>query len=49
MRPKDNTYIFEKPIYYSELKKLHPDKKDMAKYLLERTNNLGKIDLETIK
>lgn len=49
LRPKYNTYIFEKPIYYSELKKLHPDKKDMAKYLLERTNNLGKIDLETIK
>jgi hypothetical protein len=49
LRPKDNTYVYEKPILYSELKKQIPDKHDMAKYLLDKANSLGKVKLKELK
>lgn len=48
LRPKDNTYVFEKPILYSELKKQIPNKHDMAKHLLDKCNSLGKVELNTL-
>ena len=49
LRPKDNTYVYEKPILYSELKKQIPDKHEMAKYLLDKANSLGKVKLKELK
>ncbi len=47
-RRKDKVHIFEKPILYSDLKKIAISMDDMAKYLLDKTNALGKLDLKTI-
>ncbi|MGI6781401.1 MAG: hypothetical protein ACOX56_00975 [Acholeplasmataceae bacterium] len=49
LRPRDNTYLFEEPIFFSELKKMHSNKKDMAKYLLDKTNALGVTDVKDLK
>ncbi len=48
LRRKTNTFMFDKPIMFSELKKMHANKYDMTKYLLDRTNELGKMDLTLI-
>jgi hypothetical protein len=48
LRRKTNTFMFDKPIMFSELKKMHQNKYDMAKYLLDRTNDLGKMYLKLI-
>ncbi len=38
----EKIYVFDKPIYFSELKKIG-DKKEIAKLLLNRCNELGKM------
>lgn len=48
LRRKTNTFMFDKPIMFSELKKMHDNKYDMAKYLLDITIELGKMDLTLI-
>jgi len=40
LREKTNVFMFDKPIMYSELKKMHSNRNDMADYLLKRTNAL---------
>ncbi len=37
-------YYFDKPIKYSELKKLYPNKDEMAEALRRRCNQLGELD-----
>jgi len=44
-RKKDKRYIIDKPILYSELKKQFTNKYDIAKHLLTRCNELGKMEL----
>lgn len=50
-RKKDLTYIIDKPVMYSTLKETYADKKEIAKKLLDRCNELGKMqfDAETIE
>lgn len=48
LRPKDNTYVFEKPVLFSELKAKHPNKRELAKYLLDKANALGKYELANL-
>ena len=50
-RKKDLTYIIDKPVMYSTLKETCADKKEIAKKLLDRCNELGKMqfDAETIE
>ncbi|MBE5756824.1 MAG: hypothetical protein E7342_03375 [Clostridiales bacterium] len=50
-RKKDNVYFFDKPILYSELKKICSTKEEMCDYMCSRCNALNKITLneETIK
>lgn len=38
----ENSYTFDKPVLFSELKKRFKNRREMAKHLLERCNNLGK-------
>ena len=45
-RKKDNVYIVDKPILYSELKKGR-NKDQIADYVLSRINELGKMKFET--
>ncbi len=45
---KDKVYIFDKPILFSELKKIAPTKEKMAKYLVDRCNKLGQMDLNEL-
>lgn len=40
---KQNTYIVDEPIKFSELLKITPDKNSMAEYIKNRANELGKI------
>ena len=42
---KEKVYLFDKPILYSELKKIAPTRKDMTKYLTEKCNALNNIEL----
>jgi hypothetical protein len=50
-RKKDLVYIVDKPVLYSELKKTCSDKKEIAKKLVDRCNELGKMqfDEETLE
>ncbi len=46
-RKSDNTYIFDKPIYYSELQKSGKSKDQIADSLRHRCNALGKLDVNS--
>jgi hypothetical protein len=46
---KEKVYLFDKPILYSELKKIAPTRLEMARYLVDKCNALGKLDLNKIK
>ena len=46
-RKKDLTYIIDKPVLYSELCKDGAKKEDIAKRLVERCNELGKMHFDT--
>lgn len=48
-RKSDNTYIFDKPVRYSEIAKPEMSRDDVAKLLCKRCNELGKlcIDVES--
>lgn len=45
-RKKDLTYIIDKPVLYSELCKNGATKEEIAKRLVERCNELGKIQFD---
>ena len=45
-RKKDLTYIIDKPVLYSELSKDGAKKEDIAKRLVERCNELGKMQFD---
>ncbi len=45
-RKADNTYIIDKPVYYSELKQSCADKREIAERLCARCNELGKMTFE---
>ena len=49
LRRKERVYLFDKPIPFSELKKIASTKEEMANYLLNRCNDLGKLDLKTME
>ncbi|MGI6787246.1 MAG: hypothetical protein ACOX5X_01655 [Acholeplasmataceae bacterium] len=42
---KEKVYLFDKPIFYSKLKQDFSNRKEICKYLVERCNSLGKMDL----
>ena len=42
-KKKENKYIFDQPILFSKLKEEYKTKEQIAKYLLDRCNNLGKM------
>ncbi len=44
-----NTYIFDKPVNYSEFKKQNLSRKEIANKLLARCNELGKMNFEKIE
>ncbi len=44
-----NTYVFDKPVLYSELTKKGESKEEVAKKLLERCNELGKMRFDEAK
>ncbi len=46
-RKKDLTYIIDKPVLYSELCQNGATKEDIAKRLVERCNELGKMQFDT--
>ena len=41
-KKEQKKFIFDKPVLYSELKALCPDRRGMANYLLDKCNALGK-------
>lgn len=41
----ERTYIFDKPVLFSELKNMFDNREDMVKYLLDRCNTLGRMDV----
>ena len=43
------TYIIDKPILYSTLKEKGMSREEIAKYLCDRCNELGKMDLSTLE
>lgn len=45
---KEKVYIFDKPILFSELKKIAPTKELMAKYLVDKCNKLGQKNLNEL-
>ena len=45
---KEKVYIFGKPILFSDLKKIANNRNEMAEYLVNKCNELGKINLEEI-
>ena len=45
-RKKDLTYIFDAPVLYSELSKNGASKEEICKRLVERCNELGKMQFE---
>lgn len=47
-RRKDKVHIFDKPIRYSELKKIATTREEMANYLLNKSNALGKMELPAL-
>lgn len=46
---KEKTYIFDKPIKFSEIKAMFATREEMANYLLEKCNALGKIEIEPLE
>ncbi|MBQ3048201.1 MAG: hypothetical protein IJD48_04230 [Clostridia bacterium] len=46
---KENTFIVDKPIMYSELANMKLDKKDVAKMLCDKANSLSSVDVEKNK
>ena len=42
-KKKENKYIFDQPILFSKLKEDYKTKEQIAEYLLDRCNNLGKM------
>ena len=40
-----NTYVFDDPVLYSELKEKYKTRDEMSKALCERCNELGKMEL----
>ena len=42
---ENKTYVFDKPIKISELKNMNLSRKELADYLCNRCNELGKMDL----
>ena len=42
-KKKENKYIFDQPILFSKLKEEYKTKEQIAKHLLDRCNNLGKL------
>lgn len=44
-KKKELVYVFSKPILFSELKAKNFDRQQMAEYLVNECNNLGKIQL----
>lgn len=44
----NNTYVFDKPVLFSSLKEQYPSREEMAEYLLNRCNALGKIQTQDI-
>lgn len=47
-RRKDKVHIFDKPIRYSGLKKIATTREEMANYLLNKSNALGKMELPAL-
>lgn len=48
LRRKERVYLFDKPILFSELKRLASTAEEMANYLLNKCNNLGQLDLKEL-
>ena len=48
-RKKDLTYIIDKPVLYSELCKDGAAKEELARRLVERCNELGKMQFDDTK
>ena len=46
---ESKTYIFDKPIKISQLKEMNLSRKELANYLCNRCNELGKIDLNNLE
>lgn len=46
---KEKAYIFDKPIKFSELKTKFSTRDEMASYLLEKCNSLGKMEIESLE
>ena len=46
---KEKTYIFDKPIKFSEIKAMFATREEMTNYLLEKCNALGKIEIEPLE
>ena len=45
-RQSDKTYIFDAPIRYSELSAKYKTREQIAKYLCDRCNELGKMQFD---
>lgn len=45
-RKSDKTYIFDAPILYSELSAIYQSREEIAKYLCNRCNELGKMQFD---
>lgn len=43
-KKKERIYIFDKPIMFSHLKSLYQTRDEMVDYLLNRCNELGKME-----
>ena len=43
-----NIYIFDAPVYYSELLKKYGTREAVVAYLLARCNEIGKIDADAL-
>lgn len=46
-RKEENTYIFDKPIKYSQIKEQFKTRDEISRQLCSRCNKLGKMDLKT--
>ena len=45
-KKKEKVYIIDKPVFYSQLCKSGATKEEIAKVLLDKCNNLGKMKFE---
>ncbi|MGI6714495.1 MAG: hypothetical protein ACOX3K_05590 [Bacilli bacterium] len=48
LKLKENTFIFDEPILFSELKKIVDSREEIGQYLLEKCNALGQMDLAIV-